>query len=107
MFINVYFTLDIVCRLSLYSGVIYHEYHLAKMDLIKRRWNSGDKKLLLQEIQAARHLLIKAQEVLKNEVSIGTGIKLAHLICDSLRDFGRWMDSKGINLENVVQTEQA
>lgn len=85
-------------RLSLYSGVILHELHLATMDLVKRQWNSGDKTALTEEIKEARDFLLKAQEVLRNEICAGTGSKLANLICDSLKNFGRWLDLKGILL---------
>ncbi|GLV39505.1 SET and MYND domain containing arthropod-specific member 5 [Carabus blaptoides fortunei] len=85
-------------RLSLYFGVILHELHLASMDLIKRQWNSGNQTELVKGIREAKALLLKAQDVLKNEVTSGAGTKLYDLICSSLKDFGRWLDVKDIDI---------
>lgn len=86
-------------RLSLYSGVILHELHLASMDLIKRQWNSGNREILTKEIREAKQLLQKAQDVLHYETNPGTGNKLYDLICNSMRDLLRWLDAKGIDLD--------
>lgn len=68
------------------------------MDLIKRQWNTGNQTELVKQIKDCKELLLKAQDVLKNEVTSGAGTKLYELICSSLKDFGRWLDAKNIDI---------
>ncbi|KAI4456169.1 set and mynd domain containing arthropod-specific member 4 isoform a [Holotrichia oblita] len=89
-------------RLCLYTGVVLHELHLSNIIYVKRKWDIGIKKDLLQLLREADKSLIECKEVLKYEVNTMSGEKLHSLIDSSRKEFDRWVTRNKIDLTKDI-----
>nr|XP_022900334.1 protein msta isoform X1 [Onthophagus taurus] len=89
-------------RLCLYTGVLLHELHLADVIYVKRKWDIGNKKELLELLKEADESLAKAKEVLKYEIKTMSGEKLHNLMDSSRKEFIRWTQRNKIDLNKEI-----
>ena len=90
-----------VCRLPLYTGVVYHELYLANTIMVKRKFDLGIKskvKSVMAMIKECQECLENAAEVLKYEKNTPAGEKLLNLIASSKREFVGWTDRNKVDL---------
>ncbi|KAK5641450.1 hypothetical protein RI129_009997 [Pyrocoelia pectoralis] len=93
-------------RLTLYSGVLYHELFLANAFYVKRKWHVEDKKQMVLLVEEAVKALAEAKQILKNENSAAAQ-KLRGLLATSNKELRNWMDRYREDMEVVKKEMKA
>ena len=82
----------------MYSSILYHELHLSKMQLLKRKWHQEPENLVKDQLNDIANLIKKSLELLTYEQSTTAGQKLFDVINETSRSFQRWINDKDFYL---------